>query len=107
MSGKTAGQQPRSQRDKLEAAIWSVYNTGDVPPTVRVEAALRAIDAYAEAVETGQVRLAREDRDQLRKQVLDLRDALERCRDAAGRSPAAVHTIASQALASTRAEPPS
>jgi hypothetical protein len=39
--------------------------------------------------------------DQLRAQVRNLRDALERCRDAAGRSPAAVHTIASQALASS------
>jgi chromosome segregation ATPase len=39
--------------------------------------------------------------DQLRTQVRSLRDALERCRDAAGRSPAAVHTIASQALASS------
>jgi len=38
--------------------------------------------------------------DQLRAQVRNLRDALERCRDAADRSPAAVHTIASQALAS-------
>jgi hypothetical protein len=39
--------------------------------------------------------------DQLRTRVRNLRDALERCRDAAGRSPAAVHTIASQALASS------
>lgn len=42
--------------------------------------------------------------DQLRAQVRNLRDALERCRDAAGSSPAAVHTIASQALASSQME---
>lgn len=36
-------------RDKLEAAIWGVYNTGSVPPTVRVDAALRAAEKFADA----------------------------------------------------------
>jgi hypothetical protein len=50
---------------------------------------------------TGQRNRVSETADQLRAQVSNLRDALERCRDAAGQSPAAVHTIASQALASS------
>jgi hypothetical protein len=50
---------------------------------------------------TGQRNRVSETADQLRAQVRNLRDALERCRDAAGQSPAAVHTIASQALASS------
>jgi hypothetical protein len=49
---------------------------------------------------TGQRNRVSDTADQLRAQVRHLRDALERCRDAAGSSPAAVHSIASQALAS-------
>jgi hypothetical protein len=62
-------------------------------------------DAYAADVAslTDQRNRVSDTADRLRAQARHLRDALERCRDAAGRSPAAVHTIASQALASNPA----
>jgi hypothetical protein len=70
MSGKTAGQQ--------------VYETlGADPASLAVPWAFLSADdrqvweAAAAAVETEQVRLAREDRDSLRKRVLDLAAALE------------------------------
>jgi hypothetical protein len=57
VSGKTAGQQLR------EAYTAAVLGPGGEPATW---------EAAAAAVETGQLRLAREDRDSLRKRVLDL-----------------------------------
>lgn len=37
-------------RERLEAAIWRVSGTSRVAPPVRVDAALRAAEVYAEAV---------------------------------------------------------
>jgi hypothetical protein len=74
VSGKTAGQQAyeafvawRAERDPM------MICTDWTHPAVAHE----GWEAVAATVETGQVRLAREDRDQLRKQVLDLAAALE------------------------------
>jgi hypothetical protein len=83
MSGKTAGQQAyetmhasREQRDQSGSHIpWLELDEsmpGDFGALKRED-----MEAAAAAVETDQVRLAREDRDQLRKQVLDLAAALE------------------------------
>jgi hypothetical protein len=37
-------------REELEAAIWGVCNTGDVPPAIRHAAAMAAAGRYANAV---------------------------------------------------------
>ena len=68
-----------------------------------IDAAEREMDLYRGEIDriTEQRNRCSDTADRLRAQVRNLRDALERCRDAAGTSPAAVHTIASQALASS------
>ena len=68
-----------------------------------IDAAEREMDLYRDEIAriTEQRNRCSDTADRLRAQVRNLRDALERCRDAAGSSPAAVHAIASQALASS------
>jgi hypothetical protein len=83
VSGKTAGQlayetmhASREQRDQRGSHIpWLELDgsmRGDFGALKRED-----MEAAATAVETEQVRLARQDRDQLRKQVLDLAAELE------------------------------
>jgi hypothetical protein len=74
MSGKTAGQQAYE-------AFYDATPAGRGLSWDEIGDSLRGYwTAAAAAVETEQVRLAREDRDQLRKQVLDLAGELDgRC----------------------------
>lgn len=63
-------------RERLEAAIWGVYNTGSVAPPVRVDAALRAAEKYAEAVAderiAGRVTSRSQGRERLQEAVAEI-----------------------------------
>jgi hypothetical protein len=76
VSGETAGQQAYEARYAAMAARLGQdefsWEWDEVDPGNRAD-----WEAAAAAVETDQVRLAREDRDQLRKRVLDLAAELE------------------------------
>jgi hypothetical protein len=90
MSGETAGGagvDPASTAYRVHAYAFNTLTTmlaADdryIPLSVReaiASAVVEAIEPLIRADDAGQVRLAREDRDQLRKQVLDLAAELER-----------------------------
>jgi hypothetical protein len=88
VSGKTAGQQA------YEAGGGGIYGFSDSRQRLAYEdldpLARKGFEAAAAAVETGQLRLAREDRDSLKRRVLDLAGELDgRC---ATRPPGQSHT---------------
>jgi hypothetical protein len=81
MSGKSAGQQAYEARQAAKARRMGAPDSEPDSTLVAIiglrweelPAGMKADEeAAATAVETGQLSLAREDRDQLRKQVLDL-----------------------------------
>jgi hypothetical protein len=84
MSGKTAGQLAyealhASVARRQPRHIWVTWDAVDeINDGIPGEPLREDLEAAAAAVETEQARLAREDRDQLRKQVLDLAAELER-----------------------------